>query len=270
MTIDHAALAVASGAVIGFALGATGGGGSLLAVPLIVYVLAIAAQPAAAMSLVVVGASALLGVYQRKDSGDVKVKAALVFSTTGAAGAWAGALGHRFVRHEVVLLLFGLLMVLAAWQMWRRGTGPPQSAPHQSCAEQFPRSCWIKVSVIGFAVGLLTGFFGVGGGFVIVPALAVVLGFPAHMAMSTSLLIIALVSAVGLFGHLHAGQVDWPLTGLLLIGSVLGMSGGTWLMQRVSPAMVTKCFAVVAVLVAGVMILHNGLKLLGLSQNGTY
>lgn len=263
MTINQAVLTVASGAFIGLALGTTGGGGSLLAVPLIVYVLGIAAQPAAAMSLVVVGASALLGVYQRKDSGDIKVKAALVFSTTGAAGAWAGALGHRFVRHEVVLLLFGLLMVLAAWQMWRRGTVPTQSAPHQSCAEQFPRSCWLKVSVIGLAVGLLTGFFGVGGGFVIVPALAVVLGFPTQMAVSTSLLIIALVSVGGLFGHLHEGGVDWPLTGLLLLGSGLGMTGGSWIVQRISPATVTRSFVTAAIVIAVVMILYNGLQLFG-------
>lgn len=263
MTIDQAVLTVASGAFIGLALGTTGGGGSLLAIPLFVYVLGIAAQPAAAMSLVVVAASALLGVYQRKDSGDIKVKAALVFSTTGAAGAWAGALGHRFVRHEIVLLLFGLLMLLAAWQMWQRGTGPLQSGPHQSCAERFPRSCWIKVSIIGLAVGLLTGFFGVGGGFVIVPALGVVLGFPAHMAMSTSLLIITLVSVGGFFGHLHAGQVDWPLTGLLLLGSAIGMTGGSWIVQRISPATVTKSFVTAAIVIAVVMILHNGLQLFG-------
>lgn len=262
MTIDYVALAVASGGLIGLALGTTGGGGSLLAIPLFVYVLRVGAQPAAAMALVVVAASALQGVYQRRDSGEIKAKAALAFSATGAAGAWAGAFGHLFVRHEIVLVLFGVLMVLAAWQMRRRTIRPLQSARQQICADRFPRSCWIKVSGIGLAVGLLTGFFGVGGGFVIVPALAVVLGFPTQTAVSTSLLIIALVAVGGLFGHLHAGYIDWSLTSLLLLGSALGMAGGSWIVQRISPATLTKSFAAVAIGVASVMIIHNGMKLL--------
>ena len=257
----HPALAIGSGAFIGLALGATGGGGSLLAIPLLVYVLGVKVQPAAAISLVVVAVSALLGVYQRRASGEVKVKAALIFSATGAGGAWIGAVGHRFVREETVLLLFSLLVIVAAWQMWRQSGYRRERSSEENCAEQFPRSCWIKVSLIGVIVGLLTGFFGVGGGFVILPALALVLGFPMRMAVSTSLLIIALVAIGGIAGHLQTGQVDWPLAGLLLLGSALGMTGGSWAVQRVSPATLTKSFAVVAIGVAIVMLIHNGMKL---------
>jgi uncharacterized membrane protein YfcA len=117
--------------------------------------------------------------------------------------------------------------------------------------------------VIAAAVGLLTGFFGVGGGFVIVPALALVLGFPMRMAVSTSLLIIALVAVGGLVGHLQTGQMDWPLAGLLLLGSALGMTGGSWAVQRISPATLTKSFAAVAIGVAIVIFIHNGMKLFG-------
>lgn len=257
-----ALLAVAAGALIGLILGATGGGGSLLAIPLLVYGVGLEARAAAAMSLMVVAGAALVGVYQRRAAGTIKVRAALVFSGVGAVGAWAGAFGHRFVRNETVLLLFGALMLAAVWQMWRRDGELPESAPHDSCAERFPRSCWIKVSMVGLLAGLLTGFFGVGGGFIIVPALMIVLGFPVRPAVGTSLLIVALISVGGILGHLQAGQVNWLLTGLLLLGGVFGMSGGSRLAQRLPPLVLTRSVALVALAVAIVLILHNGLKLL--------
>jgi uncharacterized membrane protein YfcA len=252
--------AIAVGALIGLVLGATGGGGSLLAIPLLVYGVGVEARAAAAMSLVVVAGAALVGVYQRRDSGTIKVRAALVFSTVGAIGAWAGAFGHRFVRTETVLLLFGLLMIAVVWRMLRRGVEPPESAPGESCAERFPRSCWIKVAAVGFLAGLLIGFFGVGGGFMIVPALTVVLGFPARMAVGTSLLIIALISVGGLLGHLQAGRVDWPLTALLLLGGALGMTGGSWVAYRLSPVILTKSFAAITLAVAIWLVLQNGVS----------
>lgn len=254
--------AIVVGALIGLVLGATGGGGSLLAIPLLVYVVGVEPRAAVAMSLLVVGGSALVGAYQRRASGEIKVKAALVFSGVGAVGAWAGAFGHGLVKDETLLFLFGLLMMLAVWQMWRRGVELPDRPPHETCAERFPRSCWIKVATIGLLVGLLTGFFGVGGGFVIVPALVLVLGFPARMALSTSLLIIALVSVGGFMGHLQAGQLDWRLTSILLLGGAFGMTGGSWTAQRVSPGNLTKGFALLAFAVALALILDNGLKLL--------
>jgi uncharacterized membrane protein YfcA len=263
MTIDHAGLALLSGGLIGLALGATGGGGSLLAIPLLVYLLGMKVQPATVMSLMVVAASALIGVYQRRSSGEVRVKPGLIFSVTGAVGAWVGAFGHRFVRGEAVLLLFSVVMIVAAWRMWRSSGQIDSQFTGESCAERFPRSCWVKVSLIGMVVGLLTGFFGVGGGFVIVPALTLVLGFPMRMAVSTSLLIIALVAVGGLVGHLQSGQVDWPLIGLLLLGSAIGMTVGSWGAQQVSQATLAKSFAAIAIGVAIVMIIHNGMKLFG-------
>jgi uncharacterized membrane protein YfcA len=211
VAIDHATVAVVSGGVVGLVLRTTGGGGSLLAIPILVYVLGESAQAAAAMSLVAVALSALLGVYQRRASGEVRAKAALIFSATGIVGAWGGAVGHRFVREETTLLLFGLLMVVAARQMWQQSGHRQDSSSTESCAERVPLSCWYKISLIGVIVGLLTGFFGIGGGFVIVPALTLVLGFPVRMAVSTSLLIIALVAIGGIVGHLGAGRIGRSL-----------------------------------------------------------
>lgn len=248
---------------IGAALGTTGGGGSLLAIPLLVYVLNMRAQPAAATSLVVVAISALLGVYQRRTSGEVKGRAALILSLTGAVGAWAGAYSHRYVREEIVLLAFGLVMMVAAVQMWRRSSDPSQDSSDTNCADRFPPSCWRRLSMIGAVVGLLTGFFGVGGGFVIVPALVLVLGFPMQVAVSTSLLIIALMAVGGIIGHLQTGHMDWQVTGLLLTGSAVGMTVGSRVAPSLSPIAVARSFALLAAGVAGIMMIHNSVKLFG-------
>ncbi|MBL8053040.1 MAG: sulfite exporter TauE/SafE family protein, partial [Nitrospira sp.] len=106
-----------------------------------------------------------------------------------------------------------------------------------------------------------TGLFGVGGGFVIVPALSMILGFPMQTAVGTSLLIIAIVSLGGLLGHVQQGRLDWLVTGLLLLGSGLGMLAGTEVARRIPPARLAKQFAVVAAAVAAGLILHNGIAL---------
>lgn len=117
--------------------------------------------------------------------------------------------------------------------------------------------------MIGAVVGLLTGFFGVGGGFVIVPALVLVLGFPMQVAVSTSLLIIALMAVGGIIGHLQTGHMDWQVTGLLLAGSVVGMTVGSRVAPSLSPIAVARSFALLAAGVAGIMMIHNSMKLFG-------
>lgn len=263
MTIDHIIAAITAGGLVGLALGATGGGGSLLAMPLLVYLLGVNVQAAAAMSLVVVAAAALLGVYQRRESGEIRPHAALVFSTTGIVGAWVGAFGHRLVQGYLVLLLFGVVMIIAAQQMWRRAGRPPDYPEPDRNDEPLPRSRWIRVSSIGLCVGLLTGFFGVGGGFVIVPVLTVVLGFPLRTAIGTSLLIIALVAIGGIMGHASAEGIDWELTALLLFGAAIGMTAGTYLARTVPSGVLMKSFAVLATGVALAIILDSTVALLG-------
>ncbi len=254
--------ALGSGALIGLSLGAMGGGGSLIAIPLLVYVVGTTVQEAAALSLFVVAFSALLGIYQHYRAGQVRVKAALVFSGTGALAAWAGAQGHRFVREEVTLLLFALLMVFVAIRMVQQGSASG-TASADSCAERFPRSCWIKVSGLGALVGLLTGFFGVGGGFVIVPALVLVLGFPMPLAVGTSLVIIALVSLGGVLGHLSVGALDWRLAAPLLAGAAGGMVSGPRIGRAVSGQTLARTFAVLILGIAAMLLIQNGPKVVG-------
>jgi uncharacterized membrane protein YfcA len=254
-------LAVAIGGLIGLSLGATGGGGALLAVPLLVYVLGTPPHDATAMSLMIVGFSALLGVWEYGRAGEVRVKAALVFSGTGAVGAWAGAYAHQLVREEVLLVLFGMLMLGAAAKILRWKSPLAGVDAEESCAYLFPRACWLKVSGLGALVGLMTGFFGVGGGFVIVPALVLILKFPMRLAVGTSLLIIALISVGGLAGHLQFGRFDGRLAMLVLAGSTAGILLGTRLGRAVPPDRVTKAFAFVTIGVAIPLILHNAIRL---------
>lgn len=232
-----------------------------MAVPLLVYVLGTTARDATAISLMIVGASALLGAWDYGRAGEVRVKAALVFSGTGAVGAWGGAYAHQLVRQEVLLVLFGMLMLGAAAKMLRWKSPAAVAAADGSCADRFPRTCWVKVSGIGLLVGIMTGFFGVGGGFVIVPALVLVLGFPMRLAVGTSLLIIALISVGGLAGHLRFGQFDGRLATLVFLGSAAGVLLGTRLGRAGSPERMTRAFAFVTIGVALPLILHNAIRL---------
>jgi len=190
-------------------------------------------------------------------SGLVKVKAALLLSGTGMIGGWVGVAGHRLVQEEVLLLLFGMLMIVAAGQMWWRTSLREDPQERSICADLFPRTCWLKVSGIGMAVGLLTEFFGVGGGFVIVPALTLLLGFPMRVAVGISLLIIMLVALAGLAGHVRVAPLETGILSFLIVGAIIGMLAGRRLSRAFSPVWLTRAFAVVAWTVAGLLIGHN-------------
>ena len=162
--IDEALRSVLSGVpMIGLQLGATGTGGAILGVPLMVYIAGIPFQEAAAMSLMIVAASALLGAWEYGRQGLVKIKAASAFSWTGMIGSW-GDLGHRLFRDEVLLVLFGILLLVARTLITRQRTLLLDAEREESCASRFPRTCWLKVGGMGLVVGAMNGLFGVGGG----------------------------------------------------------------------------------------------------------
>jgi uncharacterized membrane protein YfcA len=220
-------LALLSGGLVGLLLGSTGGGGSLVAIPLLVYVVGIPVQMASAMSLIVVGYSALFGAWQESRHKRVHIPTALVFSLTGVIGAWLGAQGHQLVSEAVVLFLFGnLLLFVSMWTLWQPQKDQGNDVP-TGCAKHFTWPCAVRASAIGWGVGLLTGFFGIGGGFLIVPALMILLEFPIRLAIGTSFLIIALISIGGVVGHLKLAALDYFLTGLVLLGSMLGLVFGS-------------------------------------------
>lgn len=256
-------LAIFSGGVVGLLLGATGGGGTLIALPLLIYLVGIPVQHATAMSLLVVGYSALFGAWQASRQQLVKGWIALIFSSTGILGAWVGAQGHRLIPHDWILFLLGLLLVsISLWTLCvniphngknGEGNGGPDLL--------FSFSFFLKATTIGFGVGLITGFFGIGGGFIMVPALMFVLGFPMRMAVGTSFLIIALTSVGGVIGHLDVNHLDVPLTSFVILGSLVGMIVGAQIAKTMAEQTLRKTFAVLVGLTGLFVLVDNGWRL---------
>ena len=264
--IDQALRSVLSGVPIGLQLGATGTGGAILGVPLMVYIAGIPLQEAAAMSLMIVAASALLGAWEYGRQGLVKIKAAAAFSWTGVIGSWGGAFGHRLFRDEVLLVLFGILLLVARTLITRQRTLLLDAEREESCATRFPRTCWLKVGGMGLVVGAMNGLFGVGGGFLVVPALILILGFPTRTAIGTSLSIIGLISIGGIVGHLQFGRVDWALVGFVLLGSASGMALGVRMGAWLSPTVANRMTASITITIAVTLIVINMAKLLGVQD----
>ncbi|HXF93661.1 MAG TPA: sulfite exporter TauE/SafE family protein [Nitrospiraceae bacterium] len=262
--IWQAALAVAAGVPIGLQLGATGTGGALLAVPMMVYIAGIPVQQAAAMSLVIVAATALVGSWEYAKIGQIRAKAALAFSWTGIIGSWGGAYAHKLIPGEVLLIGFGVMLLIARALMVRYGGLASLPDKEKPCAATFPRTCWVKVAAIGLAVGAVNGFFGVGGGFMIVPTLVLALGFTPRLAVGTSLTIIALISIGGIVGHVQFGSFDPRLAALVIAGSVLGILLGARLGRVASPQAVSAIAATITVSFALWLIVSNMIKLWGL------
>jgi uncharacterized membrane protein YfcA len=259
--IDQALRSLLAGVPIGLQLGATGTGGAILGMPLMVYIAGMSLQQAAAMSLMIVATSSLVGAWEYGRRGLVKTKAAAAFSWTGMLGSWGGAFGHRLVQEEVLLVLFGLLLLLVRGLMARLQRPAVEDENEESCATQFPRTCWLKVGAIGLVVGAINGIFGVGGGFMVVPALMLLLRFPARAAIGTSLMIIALISIGGVIGHLQFGRIDWNLLAYVLFGSVTGMLLGVRAGSWVSPAVMSRVTSSITISIAVILIVANVMKL---------
>ena len=249
-------LAMLFGALIGVLLGLIGGGGSILTVPILVYLLGQGVHEATATSLVIVGATALVGAVPHARAGRVAAKTALLFGGAGIVGAFVGAWFNRLVSGPVILLLFGLLMLIVAARMARghkrRGNENARTPLH---GFRWP------VLGAGLIVGTMTGFFGVGGGFLIVPALVLVLGFPMRLAVGTSLVIIAINSGAGVVAHLGSGIIDLSLATLFIIGGVAGSTLGGRLVGQIDETQLSRGFAALVALVGLYLSIRNGMSL---------
>jgi len=246
----HLLLALALGALIGVSLGLLGGGGSILAVPVLVYVARVEVHAAIGMSLAVVGTTALVGGLVHARAGRVDLRAAALFGGAGMLGAPLGAQATHAVAPRVLLLLFAALMLTVGALMLRgRDAARPEPArPHP-----------VAVPAAGFGVGLLTGFLGVGGGFLIVPALTLLAGLPIHRAVGTSLLVIAANSAAGLLGHLGRGEMPLALTAALTAVAALGALAGVRMASSLDPLRLRRAFAVFVLLVGLFLLARNAL-----------
>lgn len=239
-------LAIPFGLAIGLIVGAVGGGGAILALPVLVYVLGEGVGPASTASLIVIALAAAVGAGARAGHGHVCWRLALLFSAPAAVGSLGGALLSKEASPRLLILAFVPVMLVAAGATWQR-SGAGSTEEDIGCPPADAR----VVAGAGLAVGALTGFFGVGGGFVIVPVLTIALGLAFRRAVATSLVIITLTGVAALASHLLAGsRPDFGITATLAAATVAGALLGTAIADRLPQKALARAFAVIVTLVA--------------------
>jgi hypothetical protein len=226
------ALALALAVLVGIALGLLGGGGSILTTPILLYALAMEPREAIATSLIVVGTTSLAALVPHARAGNVAWRTGLLFGGAGMAGAYIGGRIAAYIPADVLLLLFAAMMVATAVAMFRgRQPRPPERRPT------------VRIVADGLVVGVVTGLVGAGGGFLVVPALALLGGLPMPAAIGTSLLVIALKSFAGVLGHAAHVTLNLPLAAALSAAAVAGSLLGSALGTRVRPEALRRGFA---------------------------
>ena len=235
------------GLVLGLLLGVLGGGGSILTVPALVYAAGIAPKTAIAMSLAVVGTTSAVGAMLRWRAGHVHLRTALAFGVAAILGAFGGARLAVHVRGDVQLILLALVMLAAATAMLRT----PVRAETQPAAHP------LLLALTGAAVGVLTGLVGIGGGFVIVPALTSLAGLSMAEAVGTSLSVITVNSASGFVGTLGHVSIPWRDTAIVAVSAVAGILIGNAVGKRVPAAQLKRFFAIFLLAVAVFVLYSN-------------
>lgn len=226
--------------LIGLVLGSMGSGGAILTLPVLVYVAGFEPQSAVAMSLAVVGTTSVLAALLHAKRGHFHGKAALLLGTTGVVGAYIGSTATQMVSSRTLMLVFSGLLLVVGLVMFR---GSVAGLPPGVCQP-------VRCLTLGAAVGLLTGFLGVGGGFLIVPALVLFAGLETKAAIGTSLAIIALNSAAGFAGQIRYTDVDWRVTLALTGCTTAGMFVGFLIANRITEETSRKAFASLLVTVS--------------------
>lgn len=223
-------VALLLGAVLGVLLGLLGGGGSILAVPALVYVLGLGIEQAIPMSLLVVGIAAAVGVVPKILAGHVQWRLATIFAAVGIPTTFLGSAIGRHLPQSTLMIGFAIVMLLAGFRMLRSSGGTGTACEVGDSGINW-RRCAPRSIPAGFLVGLLTGLFGVGGGFLIIPALVLMLGVEIPIAIGTSLLIIVANSAAGVISHMSDTSIDWGITaafvGTAIVGSLIAGHLGT-------------------------------------------
>jgi len=250
--------AIAAGSAIGLVLALVGGGGSILAVPLLVYLVGVpsphAAIGTAAVAVALNAASSLIGHAR---SGNVKWPCAATFALAGVLGAALGAEAGKAMDGQKLLALFGALMVLVGLSMLR----PRQTADNPDVRLERSTASVLLPRLIptGFGVGLLAGFFGIGGGFLIVPGLVMATRMPLRIAVGTSLVVVTALGLTTATSYALSGYVDWALVGLMVIGGLIGAGIGIPLGQRLASRkrMMELAFAALVIAIGGYVILRG-------------
>ena len=239
-------LAIPFGLLIGLIVGAVGGGGAILALPVLVYVLDEPVSPASTASLIVVAIAAAVGAGSMARNGQVCWRIALTFSVPAAIGALAGTIASNGVSGAVLVLAFVPVMLVAAGATWQRA-----ESGHADAERSCPEIRASHVLGVGVLVGALTGFFGVGGGFVIVPVLTLMFGVTFRHAVATSLIVISVTGMAALVSHLATGaSLDIPVTAVLAGATAIGALTGTLIGEKLPQRVLGKGFAFVVTAVA--------------------
>ena len=253
-------LGALSGSLVGFSLGLFGGGGSILAVPLMVYLVGVPLPHVAigtSALAVAVNAGASLVSHVRR--GNVIWRCGLMFSAAGIVGATVGATLGKALDGQILLFLFALVMMMVGVRMLQ-GRGD-EGIPGAQCTRQNAP----KVLATGGVTGLFSGFFGIGGGFLIVPGLIFSTGMPILNAIGSSLVAVTAFGLTAAGTYALAGLVDWPLAGVFIVGGILGSVAGTRTAQRLSTrkGALNTAFATLVFAVAGYMLWQSGQALIG-------
>lgn len=250
----QAILAILSGSIVGFSLGLIGGGGSILAVPLLLYVVGVPdPHIAIGTSALSVAVNAIANLLQHARARTVKWPCATVFAAAGVVGALFGSSVGKAVAGDKLLLLFALLMIVISVVMLRRQSfeGDP--------AVSLDRGIAVRLVALGFGAGALSGFFGIGGGFLIVPGLMLASGMPILNAIGSSLFSVGSFGITTALNYAWSGLVDWTISGLFIAGGIAGGIGGMRLAVHAARqrGMLTRIFACVILAVAAFMIFRS-------------
>ena len=249
-------LSIGSGGLVGFSLGLLGGGGSILAVPLLVYVVGVrSTHMAIGTSALAVAVNAFTNLVAHSRAGNVKWRCASVFAVSGVIGAAGGAALGKIVDGQKLLFLFGLVMVVVAFVMLT-----PQVAAAGRPDVRLSPAIGLRLGGGGLLVGALSGFFGIGGGFLIVPAMMLGAGMTAINAVGSALVSVGAFGLTTALSYAVAGLVDWRIAGFFILGGVLGGFPGTKLAGHLSTkrAVLARVFAMSVLVVAGYILWRSG------------
>lgn len=247
MNVLQVVIDVFLGFGIGLSLGLLGGGGSILTVPALVYVVGQTPQVAVTASLMIVGANSALGAFAHRSQGTLNWKVALVFGGVGMTTAYLAAGWSKAIPSVWLMIAFATLMLVVGLFMiffkpatlHREGRG------------------WPVTIASGAGVGLMTGFLGVGGGFLIVPALVMLVGLPIRQAVGTSLVVIAMNSLAGLLGHMGGPPLDFQTIAIFVTAGFSGALVGARLSRYVHPEHLRRLFALFVIILAIVLLVDN-------------
>jgi uncharacterized membrane protein YfcA len=252
--VDTLALSLVIGFAIGGSLGLLGGGGSILTVPALVYLIGQSPQAAVATSLAIVGANSAMGMMLHRAQGTLNWRVALLFGGAGMGVSYLFAGLSEGFSPDLLMVAFAFLMlVIGLLMVFRKNPDRPSAEIS---------NLWVILGA-GAAVGLLTGILGVGGGFLIVPALVMLVGLPMNIAVGTSLVVIAMNSTAGFLGHLNGITLDWRLIAVFVVAGLAGTMAGSRLAHRLPAQRLRVLFGGFVIILALFLLYDNLPKLIG-------